>query len=109
MKTALSRGLSLGLAVALLLVFARPAASHQLKATDPEPDYVLYGFALILYPFGDILNHFFFGPHEKDAPEIESSEKRERKKPKYNFSPRKKDSPENSEYSGQMEMKEEGS
>lgn len=106
MKTGLFRGLSSGLAVALLLVFARPAASHQLKSTEPESDHVLYGLALILYPFGDILNHFFFGPHEKDASKIESSEKRERKKPKYNFSPRKKNSPENSE---QMEMKEEGS
>lgn len=106
MKTGLFRGLSSVLAVALLLVFARPAASHQLKSTEPESDHVLYGLALILYPFGDILNHFFFGPHEKDASKIESSEKRERKKPKYNFSPRKKNSPENSE---QMEMKEEGS
>ena len=88
--------ISLGLALALLFVFAHPAVSHQLETTDPEPDYVLYGVARILYPLGDILNHLLFGPHEKqDSISKEDSiseavEEQEPKKPKTNFSPRKK-------------------
>jgi hypothetical protein len=82
--------ISLGLALALLFVFAHPAVSHQLETTDPEPDYVLYGVARILYPLGDILNHLLFGPHEKEDSISEAGEEQEPKKPKYNFSPRKK-------------------
>ncbi len=97
MKTAPCRGLSLGLALALLLVFARPAAAHKLKVQNPEPDHIVFGAAVILYPIGDFINHFFFGPHEKEAALDESPDERERRKPKQNFSPRKKHPQERSE------------
>ena len=97
MKTAPYRGLSLGLAFALLLVFAQPAAAHRLKTRDIEPDYVLYGVALILYPIGDALDHVLFGPHEKDASTDESLDEKGRRKPRQNFSPRKKRQQEHSE------------
>ena len=86
MKTAIS----LGLALALVFAFAHPAVSHQLETTEPERDHVLYGVARILYPLGDIVNHLLFGPHEKEESTIEAGEEQEPKKPKYNFSPRKK-------------------
>ena len=82
--------ISLGLALALLFVFAHPAVAHQLETTEPEPDHVLYGVARILYPVGDILNHLLFGPHEKEDSTSEAGEEQKPKKPKYNFSPRKK-------------------
>jgi hypothetical protein len=82
--------ISLGLALVLLFVFAHPAVSHQLESREPEPDHVLYAVARILYPIGDILNHLLFGPHEKDDSISEADEEKEPKKPKTNFSPRKK-------------------
>jgi len=81
---------ALGLVFVLLFVFACPAAAHHLESVDPEPDHVLYGLALILYPFGDIINHLLFGPHEKAESSDQASGEHEPKKPKYNFSPRKK-------------------
>ena len=97
MKTAPYRGFCLGLALALLLVFAQPAAAHRLETNDVEPDYLLYGVAIILYPIGDVVNHLLFGPHEKDASTSESADEKARRKPKQNFSPRKKGRQESSE------------
>jgi hypothetical protein len=82
--------LSIGLALVLLVVFARPACAHQFEPRNPEPDHVLYAIACILYPAGDILNHLLFGPHEKEGLADESTEEQTSEKPKYNFSPRKK-------------------
>jgi hypothetical protein len=82
--------LSLGLALVLLFVFAHPAVSHQLESREPEPDHVLYWCARLLYPLGDIVNHLLFGPHEEEGLADEAVEEEEPKKPKSNFSPRKK-------------------
>jgi hypothetical protein len=93
------KAISLGLAIALMFALAQPAASHQLESREPEPDHVLYAVARILYPLGDIVNHLLFGPHEKEDSASEAAEEPQPKKPKYNFSPRKKHKQENHEES----------
>jgi hypothetical protein len=46
---------------------------------------------------GDFVNHLLFGPHEKDASADKAPDEGERRKPKQNFSPRKKHPQEHSE------------
>ncbi len=84
--------IAFGISLMLLVASARPALAHRLESPDVEPDYIVYRFALILYPLGDAIHHFFTGPHERDpSKDVTVGESPEpSRKPKTNFSPRKK-------------------